>query len=240
MRPIAVAVAAYRACVSATAKALRSWVLASPDSFLELATEPSVRFFQTFDAHFAAAIQRLSDSLCIGGRGFDVELDEICFRSLARAHGVVWVRFLAAVRRGSSLVWIHKLPYRITDSGKGGGGPISDEELDDALLIWSDEPRLVPGSVCHTDGAKAYRSLAAPLYDGCWLQYEGLHLGHTCVKHKPPHPEFTKKKGFNSGLDRCTLPGRNPMGRHPETRWILCRVSTCCWQEAVQHGRPDR
>ena len=152
--------------------------------------------FQTFDVHFAPAIQRLSDSLCIGGRGFDVEVDEICFRSVARAHGVVWVRFLAAVRRGSSLVslvWIHKLPYRITDSTKGGGGPISHQELDDALLIWSDEPRLVPGSVCHADGAKAYRSLAAPLYNGWLLQYEGLRLGHTCVKRKPPHPEFTKR-----------------------------------------------
>lgn len=101
--------------------------------------------------------------------------------------------FLAGVRRGSSLVWIHKLPYRVSESGKGGGGPISQAELDDAMLVWSDEPKLLAGSVCHTDGAKAYRNLASPLYDGHLLQYEGLHLGHTCVKHKPPHPEFTKK-----------------------------------------------
>ena len=25
------------------------------------------------------------------------------------------------------------------------------------------------------------------------LAFEGLRLGHTCVKHKPPHPEFSKE-----------------------------------------------
>ena len=145
-----------------------------------------------FDDFFSLAIARLNDMLTIGGQGLDVELDEISFRSVARANGVVWVRFLAIVRRGSSLVWIHR-PYRVSESGQGGGGPISQYELDEAIMPWSDEPRLSLGSVCHTDGAKVYRNLASPLYNGSLMQYEWMYLGHTCVKHKPPNPEFTKK-----------------------------------------------
>ena len=51
--------------------------------------------------------------------------------------------------------------------------------------------RLV-GSVCHTDAAKAYKHLSSPLHDGS-LTKGDLCLSHTCVKHKPPHPEFSKR-----------------------------------------------
>ena len=55
------------------------------------------------------------------------------------------------------------------------------------------QPVLAEGSVCHTDGAKAYRWLSTPLNDGSLVDAAGLQLSHTCVKHKPPHPEFSKK-----------------------------------------------
>ena len=55
------------------------------------------------------------------------------------------------------------------------------------------EPILAKGSVCHTDGAKAYQWLSSPLNDGTLVDAAGLKLSHTCVKHKPPHPEFSKK-----------------------------------------------
>ena len=61
------------------------------------------------------------------------------------------------------------------------------------LLLESDKPVLAVGSVCHTDSAKAYRNLASPLYDGTLMDFEHLKLGHTCVKHKPPRPEFSKE-----------------------------------------------
>ena len=96
--------------------------------------------------------------------------------------------------KGSSLVWIDSLPYRISrGDGQGGGGPISVAEMRQHLLLDSDEPVLAVGPVCHTDSAKAYRNLASPLYDGTLMDFEHLKLGHTCVKHKPPRPEFSKE-----------------------------------------------
>ena len=67
------------------------------------------------------------------------------------------------------------------------------DEMWSALLLESDQPVLARGSVCHTDGAKAYRWLSSPLNDGTLVDAAGLKLSHTCVKHKPPHPEFSKK-----------------------------------------------
>ena len=66
-------------------------------------------------------------------------------------------------------------------------GPIFNLEMNEALLLESDQPLLSEGCVCHTDGAKAYRSLASPLNDGQLLA-AGLKLAHTCVKHKHGHP----------------------------------------------------
>ena len=76
----------------------------------------------------------------------DVELDEISFRSTGRAHGIVWLRHLAVAWRGSSLVWLQRLDYRITRKGQGGGGPISVDEMWSALLLDSDQPVLAEGA----------------------------------------------------------------------------------------------
>ena len=89
-------------------------------------------------------------------------------------------------------VWCGFIGFRTVSHRQGGGGPTSILEMNEALLLESDRPLLSEGCVCHTDGAKAYRSLASPLNDGQLLA-AGLKLAHTCVKHKPPHPEFTKR-----------------------------------------------
>ena len=149
--------------------------------------------FEAFNQYFVPIIDQLNDAIVVGGCSADVELGEISFRSTGRAHGIVWLRYLAVARRGSSLVWLKRLGYRITRKGQGGGGPISVEEMWSALLLHSDEPILAKGSVCHTDGAKAYRWLSSRLNDGTLVDAAGLKLSHTCVKHKPPHPEFSKK-----------------------------------------------
>ena len=122
----------------------------------------------------------------------DVELDEVAFRSVGRPGGIIWLRYLAAARRGSGKIWPSRLPYRITQACQGGGGPISIDEMNQALLLFSDEPVLGEGSVCHTDGAKAHKTLASPSYDGSLEKYS-LKLSHTCVRHKPPYPEFSKE-----------------------------------------------
>ena len=111
-----------------------------------------------------------------------MELDEVAFRSVGRS-SIVWLRYMVAARRGSSLVWLERLPYKITEAGQGGGGPISVEEMPSALLLDSDEPVRAVGSVYHTDGAKAYKTLKSPLHDGRLVEGD-LRLSHTCVKHK--------------------------------------------------------
>ena len=133
----------------------------------------------------------------IGGVGQDIELDEISFRSKAVGNRVVWIRYLAIARRGSSKVWLAPLPYRISEGGQGGGGPISLDELREAFLMPDGSSRIAPGSVCHTDSARTYKQLGtmdSPLFDRevFHSEFESLHLAHTAVRHKPPKPEFAK------------------------------------------------
>ena len=151
--------------------------------------------FERFNQLWTPMVEQLNNSLVVGACGADVELDEVSFRSVGRPGGIVWLRFLGVARRGSSKVWLERLPYRITQAGQGGGGPISVQEMKDALLLESDQPVLALGSVCHTDGAKAYKQLASTgsaLHDGSLTQFDDLKLARTCVRHKPPHPEFSK------------------------------------------------
>ena len=61
------------------------------------------------------------------------------------------------VARGSSRVYLAKLPDRIsTGRGQGGGGPLSIEELEVVLKAHSDNPVLFAESTLHIDSAKAY------------------------------------------------------------------------------------
>ena len=77
---------------------------------------------EAFNQYFVPIIDQLNDAIVVGGCSADVELGEISFRSTGRAHGIVWLRYLAVARRGSSLVWLKRLGYRITRKGQGGGG----------------------------------------------------------------------------------------------------------------------
>ena len=62
------------------------------------------------------------------------------------------------------------------------------DEMWSALLLDSDQPILAEGSVCHTDGAKAYRWLSSPLNDGSLVDAAGLKLAkgeQNCITHTP-------------------------------------------------------
>ena len=127
----------------------------------------------------------MNEELVMGGAGMDVELDEISFRSkglddkVAGFHRpcfvrllkclyclrflqytkVLWLRYIAIVRRGSAKVFIHKLPDKLTASGQGRGGPLSIQELKDTIVNSAGASRIAVGSVCHTDSAKAHKKL---------------------------------------------------------------------------------
>ena len=70
--------------------------------------------FQQLANFFVPLIDKLNGSLVLGRIGKDIKLDKISFRSVGRRFGKFGSVFLAVVRRRSSLVWIHRLPYRIT------------------------------------------------------------------------------------------------------------------------------
>ena len=179
--------------------------------------------YAKFNLFFTPLIDQLNDLLVVGFCSADVELDEVAFQSVGRPGGIIWLRYLAVARPGSSKVWLRRLPYRVTQAGQGGGGPLSFAEMVDSLMLDSDEPVLAQGCVCHTDGAKAYRSLASPLHDGTLAQYASLKLSHTCMKHKPVQPEFTKRIKVAVWNGEC-FEGQICLGGTQKAGWFLQAV----------------
>ena len=77
---------------------------------------------------------------------------------------------------------------------------MSIQELKDTIVNSAGASRIAVGSVCHTDSAKAYKKLDSEeplpcLYNGALggPSFAHLKLAHSNVRHKPPHPEFTRK-----------------------------------------------
>ena len=166
------------------------------------------------------------------------ELDEISFRSKTVGERVVWIRYLAIARRGSSKIW-SQLPYRITEGGQGGGGPISLEELKSAILLEDGNSRICEGSVCHTDGARTYKQLGAvdsPLLDRevFHVDFSDFHLAYTAVKHKPPTPESRVHKDISSqGVDWLCLGYGRETRWDTKVGWLFCQLPTRSWPPAI-------
>ncbi|CAE7405417.1 unnamed protein product [Symbiodinium sp. CCMP2456] len=192
--------------------------------------------FDKFRKFLTPVVERLNETLHLGGFGSDVELDEISFRSKTVGERVIWIRYLAIARRGSPKIWISPLPYRITEGGQGGGGRISVEELQGAMWAQNGESRICEGSVCHSDGARTYKQLGvmeSPLLDTSVFHhvFGSLKLAHTAVKHKPPKPEFAEtfnvkvwngrgwvmeqRQGGTQKLDGFSASFRREVGRKP-------------------------
>ena len=108
----------------------------------------------------AAEQKRLKDDLVVGGTGVEVEAGEIASRCFERDVGtLVWLCWFGMVARarGSSRVCFAKLPDRIiTGQGRGGGGPLSIDELEIVLKAHSDNPVLFAEAILYADSAKAY------------------------------------------------------------------------------------
>ena len=145
----------------------------------------------------------------IGGNKVHCEADEVGFRCRPIWIGdegfVEWFRYIAVVRRGSSRIFLEKLPSRHTrGAGQGIGGALAIEEFMEIFRVYSDTPLLARGSILHTDGAKADRR-AEPMYwpppgglndadlvhDGDFtvlqLQHKWTHTS-VCHKRKPGQP----------------------------------------------------
>ena len=104
-------------------------------------------------------IDQLNDSLVIEGRGIDVELDEVAspWNGREASSGFdIWQQR----DEDQAKIWLARLPYRVTQAGQEGGEPISIDEMTEALLLYSDEPVVGEGSICHTDGVKAYNDVS--------------------------------------------------------------------------------
>ena len=100
----------------------------SPDSaglILGLDSRALREQWDAFRGWLCPLVERMNNELKVGGPSMDVELDEVSFRSAGLEHSVLWIRFLGMVRRGSSKIFLAKLPYRLTAAGQGGGGPLS-------------------------------------------------------------------------------------------------------------------
>ena len=99
----------------------------------------------------------------LGGVGVDVEVDEVCFRwrvvtkedgsKVSEVH-----RYICMMERNSRKSLLLPLPVRTVAVG-GRTGPISNEELVAVILPVGRSPTLLPGTVVHTDSAKAYFNL---------------------------------------------------------------------------------
>jgi hypothetical protein len=131
--------------------------------------------------------------LSVGGKQTDVEMHEIPFRTMevknsSGEEGHAWLRFVGAVRRGSSVVYLGELPVTFTKgAGQGGGGAISEQELWDHMRADTDFPVVQKGSIVHTDRVKSYAHLHR-----CTGRSRYAHLGlwrtwvhHSFKKAKP-------------------------------------------------------
>ena len=98
----------------------------------------------------------------LGGIGVDVEMDEVNFRTQEVFEGgerkFRMQRYLCAAERHSRKYVLVPLPEKFVKSGSRTGA-ITNEELYQAMFPAGRPPLLLPGTVVHTDGAKAYRNL---------------------------------------------------------------------------------
>jgi hypothetical protein len=108
---------------------------------------------------------------------------------------LVWLRYIALVRRKSRWIVLDCLPDRaVRGDGRGGGGALSNVELDAFLRADTPEPRLKKRSILHTDSAKAYRKTGC-LYRPAVGALQGTFEGQApYAVHQWVHTNCTHKK----------------------------------------------
>ena len=133
-------------------------------------------------------------------------MDEVILRTKATSDengdiGMLVLSFCVIMQRGSSQLLILPLPDKIVEAG--GGGPIRDKDLFDIMAMETDPAnakkitkcRLLPGSIVHTDAARAYFNIGSSQ-----LQPDAGEKG----KIDPSDPQFADgrpKRGWTSETD---------------------------------------
>ena len=142
----------------------RGYTAAEVSDSLKLGPETVQDLYRRFVDLVSRHQEEANRELCVGGSRLQCEADEVAFRSKAELVDgeprLVWLRYIALVRRKSRYVLLDNLPDRaVAGNGQGGGGALSNEELFNFLRPDTDKPRLKKRSVLHTDSAKAYRKV---------------------------------------------------------------------------------
>ena len=151
------------------ANLLYSWCQQQEPSANQLAADAHVDASQaarTFQQPLRALIaeeQAIVQSVVqLGGVGVDVEMDEVNFRTqrlVVDGETTYRVqRYLCAAERASRKMVLLALPEKFVKVGSRTGS-IRNEELYAAMFPAGRPPLLLPGTVVHTDSAKAYRNL---------------------------------------------------------------------------------
>ena len=161
---------------------------------------------------------------------------------------VLWLRYIAIVRRGSAKIFLHTLPDKLTAFEQGRGGPLSLQELKDTMVSSKGTSRIAIGSVCHTDSTKAYKTLDSEeslpaLYSGTLggLSFAALKLAHSNIRHKTPRPEFTHRfklriwntnDGGTQKLDGFFASFRREVGKSRLTPQVRRRRQPTLWSHS--------
>ena len=130
-------------------------------AFVHAKTVPA-KFMAPLRAIVAEEQAVAEEHLQLGGVGVDVEMDEVCFRwRKIKKDGETFSRverYLCTAERVGRKMLLVPLPVKDVAVG-GRTGAISNEELYDAIFPRGRPPVLLPGTIVHTDSAKAYRNL---------------------------------------------------------------------------------
>ena len=169
-------------------------------------------------------------------------MHEIAFRCKAETDldGELKLWWLRLARRGSSKMFLAKLPDRpVKGQGQGGGGALSKVELKDVLQAEMMSPRLIPESIFHTDSAKAYKQVGTLAWPQSGILHAAFETLEPFLAHGWCHSVVTHKKRLVKKFSLLLKgPSRCEMGLHSGC-WLELRKWTatghCCADELARH-----
>ena len=193
----------------------------SGDDLAEVAfvDQRSVPAWQAKVRDLVAEERRIQEEVIqLGGVGVDVEMDEVSFRwrkvKRPKEEGGDYSlveRYLCVAERVGRRMLCIPLPTKKVEVG-GRCGAITNEELYAAIFPRGRPPILLPGTVVHTDSAKAYRNLGwqgAPAVDRMPAELAEELLGERpCAWRREAQAEADEREEAERAEELGTLAGR--------------------------------